>query len=140
MSNRREEAMILNKMYVEKWAGTREKGQMISSPSWDNVEAAIRGLDGKTKTSVFLYVTEDRLMGIGGGNNGLYTVMIDAPEFVAAQNLVEPSKSGKEIMLVVGGQSAGYPERMCVDLSRVLQAARTFAEAGQAEGSLSWEE
>ena len=79
-------------------------------------------------------------MGIGGGNNGLYTVMIDSPEYGAAQNLVDPSKSEKEVTLVVGGQSSGYPERMCVDLFRALQAARTFAETGQVDGSLSWEE
>src|SRR5438874_776080 len=83
--------------------------------------------DGRNRTSVFLYITDDLFMGIGGGNHGLYTAMIDSPEYGAARNLIDPSKSEKEVTLVVGGQSSGYPERMCVDLSKTLQAARTFA-------------
>ncbi|MBD2083530.1 Imm1 family immunity protein [Trichocoleus sp. ST-U3] len=124
---------------TEKWVGNRNESQLIESPHWRPIEAAIRELDGKSRTLVTLGADDETYMSIGGGKGGKYivTVTFDNLNFHV---LIEPSKPDETEKLVVGGQEGIYPAKMCVDLLRCLLAARTFTETGKLEPLLCWEE
>ena len=123
---------------TEKWVGNRNEGDLIENPNWNQIEAAIRDLNGKNKTMVTLG-DDDTYITIGGGESGKYVVSVtfDNMNF---HNLVHSSKPNQVEKLVAGGQEGLYPAKMCVDLLHALLAARTFAEAGRLDPLLSWEE
>jgi hypothetical protein len=41
--------MFVIDLSVEKWVGNRNEGELIENPDWNQIEAAIRELDGKSK-------------------------------------------------------------------------------------------
>jgi hypothetical protein len=53
--------------------------------------------------------------------------------------LTDPSKQTGEENLVAGGQEGVYSAELCVTLADALVAARTFAESGAMDQSVSWE-
>ena len=131
--------MFVSDLSTEKWVGNRNESELIENPSWSQIEAAMRELDGKSKTLVTLGADDETYMSIGGGEGGKYivTVTFDNLNFHV---LIEPSKPDETEKLVVGGQEGVYPAKMCVDLLRCLLAARTFTETGKLEPLLAWEE
>lgn len=131
--------MLASDLSVEKWVGNRNEGVFIGNPDWSQIEAAIRELDGKSKTLVTLGVDDETYMTIGGGESGKYIVSVTFDN-INFHNLVELSKPDGTEKLVVGGQEGIYPAKMCVDLLRCLLAARTFAESGKLDELLCWQE
>lgn len=131
--------MFVSNLSVEKWNGNRNEGDLIENPNWSQIETAMRQLDGKSKTLVTLGADDETYMSIGGGNLGKYvvTATFDNLKFHILVDLSKPDETEK---LVVGGQEGIYPAKMCVDLLRCLLAARTFAESGELDPLLSWEE
>jgi Immunity protein Imm1 len=112
--------------------------ELIENPNWNQIETAIRELDGKSKTLVTLGA-DDIYMSIGGGNSGKYvvTATFDNMNFYTLVDLSKPNQIEK---LVVGGQEGNYQAKMCIDLLRCLLAARTFAQSGKLDNLLTWEE
>ena len=112
------------------------EGCIIENPTWQQTEAAIDELDGKTRTLVTLGIDEDTYMSIGGGEGGKYivTVTFDNIEFY---NLVDRARSSATEKQVVGGQLGTYPATICVSLQTALLAAKTFAESGKLEGTIA---
>ena len=131
--------MFVVDLTVEKWVGNRNEGEFIGNPDWSQIKAAIRELDGKSKTLVTLGVDDETYMTIGGGESGKYIVSVTFDN-INFHNLVELSKPDGTEKLVVGGQEGIYPAKMCVDLLRCLLAARTFAESGKLDELLCWQE
>ena len=131
--------MFVIDLSVEKWVGNRNEGEFIENPDWSQIEAAIRELDGKSKTLVTLGVDDKTYMTIGGGESGKYIVSVTFDN-ISFHNLVDLSKLDRTEKLVVGGQEGIYPAKMCVDLLPCLLAARTFAESGKLDELLSWQE
>jgi Immunity protein Imm1 len=130
--------MFVVDMTTEKWIGNKNEGDLIENPSWNQVEKAIRELDGEHQTLVTLGVNEDTYMSIGGGENKyIVTVTFDNFNFYI---LIDSTKSEQIEKLVVGGQKGNYPANQCVDLLRCLLAARTFTELGKLDDLLTWEE
>jgi hypothetical protein len=130
--------MFVVDMTTEKWIGNQNEGDLIENPSWNQVEKAIRELDGENQTLVTLGVNEDTYMSIGGGENKyIVTVTFDNFNFYI---LIDSTKSEQIETLVVGGQKANYPANQCVDLLHCLLAARTFIEVGKLDDLLTWEE
>ncbi|MEP0809635.1 Imm1 family immunity protein [Coleofasciculus sp. FACHB-SPT9] len=130
---------IVFHLSMERWINNKLKSELIKDANWSQIEAAIRELDGKSKTLVTLGADDETYMSIGGGEAGKYivTVTFDTLNFHV---LIEPSKPDETEKLVVGGQEGIYPAKMCVDLLRCLLAARTFTETGKLEPLLAWEE
>lgn len=124
---------------VEKWVAKENEGEFIENPDWNQIEAAIRELDGKSKTLVTLGVDDETYMTIGGGESGKYIVSVTFDN-ISFHNLVDLSKPDGTEKLVVGGQEGIYSAKMCVDLLPCLLAARTFAESGKLDQLLSWQE
>jgi hypothetical protein len=131
--------MFVIDLSVEKWVGNRNEDEFIENPDWNQIEAAIRELDGKSKTLVTLGVDDETYMTIGGGESGKYIVSVTFDN-ISFHNLVDLSKSDGTEKLVVGGQEGIYPAKICVDLLPCLLAARTFAESGKLDQLLSWQE
>jgi hypothetical protein len=131
--------MLASDLSVEKWLGNRNEGKFIEHLDWSQIEAAIRELNGKSKTLVTLGVDDETYMTIGGGEAGKYVVSVTFDN-VSFHNLVDLSKPDSTEKLVIGGQEGIYPAKMCVDLLRCLLAARTFAESGKLDELLCWQE
>ena len=129
---------VLNRS-AENWVGNQDECELIESPTWSQIEQAIRELDRKSKTLVTLGADDECYMSIGGGESGKYIVNVTFDN-VRFHNLVEPSKPDAIEKLVVGGQEGNYSARMCVSLETALLAAQTFTASGELQISLSWEE
>jgi hypothetical protein len=130
--------MFVSDLSLEKWVGNRNEGEFIENPNWNEIETAIRELDGESKTLVTLGADDEAYMSIGGGKDGKYivTVTFDNFDFYVLVDLSKPDEIEK---LVVGGQEGNYPAKMCVDLLHCLLAARTFTELGKLDPLLTWE-
>ena len=110
------------------------------SPNWEDIEKAIRRMDGNLCSLVILGIGDPTPhMGIGGGRDGKY-VLYATPDNWVFYNLVDPNASPGEQVLIAGGQPAEYPNRQCLGLAEVLCAAKTYSETGQLDSSLVWEE
>ncbi|MBD1809284.1 hypothetical protein H6F98_28060 [Microcoleus sp. FACHB-SPT15] len=131
--------MFVLDLSVEKWVGNRNESDFIENPDWNQIEAAIRELDGKSKTLVTLGVDDEAYMTIGGGESGNYVVSVTFNN-MSFHNLVDLSKPDATEKLVIGGQEGIYPAKICVDLLPCLLAARTFTESGKLDTLLSWQE
>ena len=129
--------MFISKFSVENWEGNRNNELLQEVKEWDEIEAAIRVLDGHRQTLVTLETEGEAHMSIGGGN-GRYFVYLtfDNDNF---NYLVNLSGSDKTETLVIGGQEGIYPAKSCVDLATTVNAAKVFAELGTMERSVSWE-
>lgn len=130
--------MFVVDMTTEKWVDNQNKADLIENPSWNQIETAIRELDGEKHTLVTLGINEDIYMSIGGGENKyIVTATSDNLNFYV---LIDATKSQQVETLVVGGQKGNYSVNQCVDLLRCLLAARTFTELGKLDSLLIWEE
>ncbi len=129
--------MFITKFSVENWIGNQNKGSVEQAHSWQEIESAIRELDGHQKTLVTLETDSETHMAVGGGL-GKYIVYLtfDNENF---HYLVDPSKSDIDEFAIVGGQEGVYPAKSCVDLNTTLKAAKAFAELGTMEESVNWE-
>jgi hypothetical protein len=122
--------------------GTPDRTTM--NPCWDDIERAIRRLDGDRRSTVLLGNgptvgdAGGHCLGIGGGGDGFYfcSLQEDEGEFV----LTDPSRPTETTRRMLVGQASDHSERQCVDLAMVLKAARTFAESGQRDRSLVWDD
>ena len=131
--------MFVLNLSAENWVGNQDEGDLIESPTWNQIEQAIRELDGKSKTLVTLGADDECYLSIGGGESGKYIVNVTFDN-VRFQNLVDPSKPDAIDKLFVGGQEGNYSAKMCVNLETALLAAKTFTASGKLETSLFWEE
>lgn len=131
--------MFILNLSMENWNGNINQEILLENPDWEKIETAIRELNGITKTLVTLAIDEDVYMSIGGGELSQYIVNVtfDNENFY---NLVKPTITEQIQKLIIGGQEGKYPAKMLVDLETVLLAAQTFADLGELERSLCWEE
>ncbi len=129
--------MFISKFSTEDWQGNQNHGLLEEARGWEEIEAAIRKLDGHRRTLVTLEAEGEMHMAIGGGT-GKYLVYVtfDNENF---NYLVNPTKSDNAETLVVGGQEGIYPAKWFVDLTTTLRAAKSFAEFGTIEKSVVWE-
>jgi len=101
------------------------------------IEAAIRQLDGVTWTFVLVEDPSGRTLSIGGGPQRFVAEVAD--DATRRFTIIDPRRGGGRIALVVGGQLVDYPARVCVTLDVVLAAAKVFVEqAGARAPELTW--
>ncbi|MDJ0619739.1 MAG: Imm1 family immunity protein [Calothrix sp. MO_192.B10] len=129
--------MFITKFLVENWIENQNKGCVKQAHSWQEIESAIRELDGHHKTLVTLETDGETHMAVSGGQEKYVVyVTFDNESFYS---LIDPSKSDIEVSLIAGGQEGIYPAKSCVDLNTTLKAAKAFAEFGTMEESVIWE-
>lgn len=116
------------------WINGRPWG---ANPPWEEIEAAIRQLDGRHKTEVSIAGPGEAHMSITGGN-GVYLVD-GTPNNDFFYSLRDPSgSSDNKVKVVSGGQMVTVSLKEAVPLEMAMKAARTFAEKGKFDETLSW--
>jgi hypothetical protein len=130
--------MFITRYSIENRTGDRNHEEVIIARDWEAIETAIRELDGQRKTLVTLEADDETQMAIGGGNENSYIVYatFDNEEFYS---LIDRSRIGTDRSIFVGGQTGIYPAKSCIELDKVIQAAKTFALTGKLEPALNWE-
>jgi hypothetical protein len=120
----------------DSWRGNRNTDEVIESPPWIVIEAAIRSLNQKERTLVAIHESESKQMVVGGGG-GIYVAYVTSGD-ESFNKLTNPEGREEGVVLVVGGQEGEYPHEECVSLDTVLRAARTFADRGIMDPALRW--
>ena len=121
---------------IESWVRNMNQIREVMAPTLQQIEAAIRELDGETRNLLTLGTGSVAHMGIGGGPSSyIVYATFDNDTF---HNLIVPSAEGVT-RLVAGGQESEYPARLCVGIRQALAAARTFGAFGTLDPALSWE-
>ncbi|MBP2656283.1 MAG: hypothetical protein H6Q73_3852 [Firmicutes bacterium] len=132
--------MFVEVMYSDKWEKKTDKGQDVDNPTWRQIESAIRALDGKVRTQVVIGDGDEGSMCIGGGNDGLYNVFVTIDDNESFYTLIDAAKSkAGTVQLATGGQVEVFAEYTCIELAKVLRAAKAFAEKGKMDAALEWE-
>lgn len=110
----------------------------VPLPSRQQVEQAVRHLDGKEFHDVYLHTTDpEAFLGICGGPDRYAVILTEHERFGLVDNTHDPSEATAEVMC--GGQPSTFTRRHLVDLPTALLAAAHFLETAQAAPSLSWE-
>jgi len=111
--------------------------QGVSNPSWSQIEAAIRGLDGARNWLISLVIGDPvPHMAIGGGPDRY--ILYATSDNLTFATLVNPGVGPGTIELVAG-QRGKYQARNAVSLALVLQAAKLFTESGVLDPALKWD-
>ena len=102
-----------------------------------DVEAAVRGLDGELRTLILVELPSGQTLTIGGGPDRFVAEVTESDTQRWAT--IDPTQGNEPIDLVVGGQLVDYPARVCVNKDVVLDAVRAFVEGnGQRSPNLTW--
>jgi hypothetical protein len=133
--------MPIGRLTACEWTHGRMNEVVFDDPSWQDVENAIRALDGQTRNDV--YLTADRLnpdtwLVVGGGNGryivtGAIDVDKEFPALIDAGRPDEPQEA-----LVVGGQEGLYPANWVLTFETALSGARAFYDAGGFQDNAPW--
>ena len=114
-----------------------------TGPSWTQIEAAIRALDHRTLPFIFIGLLdecrgEDCLSVLGGPNGYAISAADSAGGWL---QYCDPSHTGGEVPVWTSDQGY-YPEERFVtyDLELVLRVTRYYAESGQLDPSVQWEQ
>lgn len=130
--------MHASRIRIHSWEGAARLDEIIEKPDVAAVESAILRLDGDRTTEVCIEANDESCLILGGGA-GRYVGFISRGE-EEMHDLVTPAGSADPcIELCTGGQTGYFAERQLVDLSTALRAARTFAETGELDPSVTWE-
>lgn len=124
------------------WSSIVCDPEELADPSWEDVEQAIKALDGEVRNDLYLAQglgDPETFLCVGGGN-GKYLVSgsVEGKRF---PTVVIPDGSDEIVSLIVGGQLSEFPRRFIVDLNTALTAAKAFFESGRfGEGDVVWED
>ncbi|MDY3555828.1 hypothetical protein R5W24_004974 [Gemmata sp. JC717] len=139
---------------VETWAyhsdGRRRAPEKVTAPTWEQIEAAIRRLDGLERPILFLWASDDpalqmvdefseRLEVLGGA--GVWWLAGTFGGYFQ-RRLLDPVRGPEEVELYPRQVELGFgaPARHVTrDIGQVLLAARHYAEHGGFEPALPWE-
>jgi hypothetical protein len=102
-----------------------------------DVEAAVRSLDGAERTLILIELPSGQTLTVGGGPERFVAEVAESDTVRWAT--IDPTQGDESIHLVVGGQMADYPARVCVTRQVVLDAVRAFVEQnGLRSPNLTW--
>ncbi len=107
----------------------------FSPQNWDEIAVAIRALDGESKPTLFLVKPNEEYFSIMATADGLYSCGVYG-DAIGEFALISPGES-RELVKVYLNE---VERRAMVDLDTALKAARTYAERGERDSSLTWEE
>ena len=128
------------KLVVNRMDGPADSDRrQVKNPTWEQIEIAIRRLDGDRCTLLILGIGDPvPHMGIGGGEDGRYIVYA-TPDNLSFHTLINPNAPPGKCMLKAGGQVGNYALKKCVSLREALLAVKTYAETGEVDAGLTWE-
>ena len=109
-----------------------ENDQFVHDPTWEQIEQAIRALDGHAQPLVRLWAGEPEqspgLEVIGG--NGKYALR----EVDEGWVYYDPTHGEEEVVVQTSGEGHRCPAFfVCTDVGQVMEIARRFCETGTFE-------
>jgi len=114
----------------------------VPSPSWEQIETAIRGLDKFRHPFLFLrrkkdVKGEEEFQILGGPGSYWFAVCTGGNQ----RRYFNPARGSEEIAVWTSDQGFADEARfICDDVEIVLKAARHYAETGDFDPTISWEE
>ena len=129
--------MYVGSLTIDCWQDADCKTDAVSDPSWEDIESAIRKLDGNVHTIVGLQGEGEAHLIVGGGSCGRYLVYATFDN-VHFSTLSTGQAAQSKVLLYVGGQVGDYADNLIVDMAGALSAARMFAESGELDSALPW--
>ena len=130
--------MHASRISIHSWEGADRLDDVVEHPDLVAVESAVRRLDGDRTTEVCIEADDESYLILGGGACRFVCFVSRSEDEM--HDLVTPTGSAEScIELCTGGQTGYFAERQLVDLPTALRAARTFAERGELEPSVTWE-
>jgi hypothetical protein len=118
-------------------ASLRLDNEVKENASIADISSAIRELDGAVRSLVLIELTSGRTLSIGGGPDRFVAELSESD--TERWCVVDQSRGEGAIEMVVGGQLADFPARVCVDLELVLEAAQTFISSeGGKSSKVTW--
>jgi hypothetical protein len=121
------------------WNDGARTDTAVDTPSWADVEAAVRALNNRNLSDIHLELAgpPEAFLSVGGGA-GRYIVSgsVDGRVFPVLIDASLPEDP--RVDLVVGGQLGDYPRCCAVDLDHALRAVRSVAETGEFQQGLGW--
>ena len=130
---------FVKKIISDDWSGTRSNN--LESPGRTVEEAieAVKRLNGRNHTQVVLK-GDDRVLIVGGGNEGRYNVVLAIGEDEEFRTLLNPeSISSQDVIIVTGGQAGAFPQNQCVALDTAIAAVSEFFDSGEPSPALAWQ-
>jgi len=112
-------------LVTDRLHGSRNVETEVARPTAEQIEDAIRALDGGVHTLVTISAPGRGHLSVGGGENALYVVYATRDGdcfFTASRN----ADSSELVRLNAGGQVGEFPANRCVDLERPRSCAVTL--------------
>jgi hypothetical protein len=116
----------------------RQEGSSVDchDPTWEQIEACIRRLDGERFTEVSLNDGDMSGIMITGGFDG--RLMCERLHPDRNWLLIDPDKSDRvQVEILVNGPK-DFPEQYIVDPDTVIRATKTFFETGERDERFTW--
>jgi len=129
--------MYVSSIICDCWQGSESDNIVIDNPSWEQIETAVRNLDGERRTIVSLQGEAEAHLVVSGGSLGRYVVYAtyDNENFFS---LCSINENASPVLLNVGGQDGDYPSKIVVELPAALAAANDFADFGRMDATQRW--
>jgi hypothetical protein len=130
---------FVKKIISDDWSGTKSNNLESPGRTVEDAIDAVKQLNGRNHTQVVLK-GEDRVLIVGGGNEGRYSVVLAFGDDEAFCTLVNPeSTSTQDVIIVTGGQAGAFPQNQCVTLDAAIAAVSEFFDSGEPSRALAWE-
>lgn len=128
-------------MTICQWNGASLLEKLVESPAWEEVERAIRDLDGERLNDLYFYpdpANPEMFLAVCGGSGRYLVCGSDGnegfPTFVDRNRPATPPQK-----LVAGGQQGDYPNNWVIDVNKALSVVLAFYEASGFSDSQDWE-
>ncbi len=132
--------MAIDRLDISRWVRNTRQDRTVDSPSWEEVEAAIRALNNVDLNDLYLHPhagdPETYLSVGGGGGQYFVTGAIRNESFPILEEGEGPDD--EVVDLTVGGQTIDLPRSSVVTLDVALRAAKAFWEAGGFDCGIDW--
>ncbi len=133
--------MSIDSLLICEWVGGAMHKRVVLSPSWSDIEAAIRALNGQNLNDLYLNPlgseAETYLCIGGGAGKYIGSCSTRGKRF---QALVSKDEGTSMVDLVVGGQRGNYPAHYIVTLDAALAAAWAYYETRVLSPEIPWTE
>src|SRR5215471_10875004 len=96
--------MFVKLMHTDNWEGVSNRNEVSEPPSFDEIDRAIRRLNGRNFTMVVLSTCDILTLTVAGGNDGRYLTELTVGEDDEFYILVNAGAGLEELSVVTGGQ------------------------------------
>ena len=131
---------LVRHLAVPVWTESGVEDHGVKLPTWPDIEAAIGGLDGHTRTEAYLHPRRndpETYMAIAGGSDNHYLVFL-CHHNERFDEAVTPDAPDRTVSMVTGGQLGEFQLEDLITLDEALEAARVYHQSGQLAGGVTW--